>query len=153
MSRMTFAIRRPTARDRDAWLEMRQSLWPEYPHDVHVAEIEETITSDGQTAFVAELPAGHVCGFIEASLRPFAVGCQTRPVGYIEGWYVRPDCRRQRIGRALVAAAEMWAIEQGCVEMASDAIVSNIGSQRAHSAIGYDEIERLVCFKKRLSAE
>jgi len=145
-------VRHPTAQDRDAWLEMRQSLWPECPQNEHVAEIDETIAGKGQTAFVAELQNGHVCGFLEASLRPFANGCETKPVGYIEGWYVLPDCRRQGVGRALVAAAEGWALEQGCVEMASDAIVSNTESQKAHAAIGYGETDRIVCFTKRLSA-
>jgi hypothetical protein len=35
----TFKVRRPTARDRDAWLELHQSLWPECPHDEQLAEV------------------------------------------------------------------------------------------------------------------
>lgn len=44
-------------------------------------------------------------GFVEASLRPYAEGCDTRPVGYLEGGYVAPEWRGQGIGRALVEAA------------------------------------------------
>lgn len=143
-------IRIPSDRDRDAWLELRQLLWPECPHAEHVAEIEETIAGKGHVAFVAESQSGHICGFLEVSLRPYANGCQTKPVGYIEGWFVLSEFRRQGIGRALIAAAEMWALEQGCVEMASDTTVSNTGSQRAHLATGYEETDRIVCFKKRL---
>jgi len=44
-------------------------------------------------------------GFVEVSLRPYAEGCDTRPVGYLEGGYVAPEWRGQGIGRALVEAA------------------------------------------------
>jgi aminoglycoside 6'-N-acetyltransferase I len=52
--------------------------------------------------------------------------------------------------QALVAAAEQWALQQGCVEMASDARIENTVSQQAHLAIGFEETGRLVCFKRRL---
>src|SRR5262249_39023821 len=77
---------------------------------------------------VAERPTGGLCGFVEASIRPFVDGCTTRPVGYVEGWFVDPDVRRQGVGRKLVTAAEEWAAGQGCVEMASDALLGNADS-------------------------
>lgn len=88
--------------------------------------------------------------FLEASIRPYADGCDTRNVGYIEGWYVDADMRRQGLGAELVSAAEAWAIEQGCREMASDCLLDNEISFRAHLALGYQETERLIHFKKRL---
>ena len=145
-----FTIRRATMHDRDAWLEMRQALWPDFPKLEHVREIEVTITTKTDVVFVAESQSGQVVGFVEASLRSFAEGCETSPVGYVEGWFVRPEHRRQGIGQALVAAAEQWAVEQGCFEMASDARIENTAIQQAHLAIGYEETSRLVCFKRRL---
>ena len=115
----------------------RQALWPDFPKLEHVRAIEVTITTKIDVAFVAESQSGQVVGFVEASLRSFAEGCDTSPVGYVEGWFVRPEHRRQGIGQALVAAAEQWAIEQGCVEMASDARIENTVSQQAHLAIGF----------------
>jgi len=29
-------------------------------------------------------------GWVEVALRDYAEGCQTSPVGYLEGWYVVP---------------------------------------------------------------
>ena len=73
-----------------------------------------------------------------------------RPVGYVEAWYVDPDVRRHGYGRALLAAAEAWAVEQGYREMASDALIDNITSHEAHKASGYIEGDRVVGFRKAL---
>src|SRR5262249_19142141 len=100
--------------------------------------------------FVAERPAGGLCGFVEASIRPFAEGCTTRPVGYVEGWFVDPDMRRQGVGRRLGEAAEGGAAAPGCQEMASDALLANAVSHEAHEALGFEESGRLVHFRKRL---
>jgi aminoglycoside 6'-N-acetyltransferase I len=136
--------------DQAAWIEMRQSLWPECPYAEQLVEVARTLASEIQAVFVAESPTGELCGFVEMALREFASGCATSPVGYIEGWYVKPQFHRQGISRALVAAGEQWAMERGCVEMASDAVIGNIVSQQAHRALGYEESERLVCFRKSL---
>jgi len=146
-------IRRATSADRESWLAMRQALWSECSRDEHIAEIDETLAAEGQVCLVAESLTGQVLGFLEASLRPFAVGCRTGPVGYIEGWYVRAHDRRQGVGRALVAAAEEWARNEGCIEMASDAMLENSISQSAHRAIGYEGAGQLVCFRKLLRPE
>jgi len=103
-----------------------------------------------QAVFVAVRPEGGLGGFLEASLRTYAEGCDSSPVGYIEGWYVDPDLRRQGVGRALLRAAEAWARAQGCQEMASDCRLDNEASWRAHLALGYEEAERLIHFRKRL---
>ena len=87
---------------------------------------------------------------MEVSIRPWAIGCEPRPVGYIEGWYVDEDVRRQGVGRALVEAAEAWARSKGCRQMASDAELWNDVSHQAHGALGYVETARLVLFKKDL---
>ena len=145
-------VRPVKPQDHAAWIEMRQSLWPECPYAEQLVEVARTLASEIQAVFVAESPTGELRGFVEMALREFASGCATSPVGYIEGWYVKPQFHRQGIGRALVAAGEQWAMERGCVEMASDAVIGNIVSQQAHRALGYEESERLVCFRKGLPA-
>jgi aminoglycoside 6'-N-acetyltransferase I len=129
---------------------MRRALWDDCPDEQQAREMDEILASDTEEVFVAERPDGGLCGFLEASLRSQADGCDTTPVGYIEGWYVDPDVRRQGIGRALVEAAEAWARSKGCRQMASDAELWNEVSHRAHGALGYEETARLVLFKKDL---
>lgn len=134
-----------------AWLEMRLALWPDAELDELRAEQAEILAEPGRNAvFVAASPAGEATGFIEISLRDYAEGCSTRPVGYIEGWYVVEAHRRTGVGRALVRAAEAWARQQGCTEMGSDTDLDNEISQQAHQALGYTEAGRQVCFSKKL---
>ena len=87
-------------------------------------------------------------GFLEARVRNYAEGCSGSRIGYIEGWYVEPALRRQGLGGQLVQAAEHWARELGLSEMASDCEIDNAVSFRAHTALGYEEVERIICFRK-----
>ena len=95
-------------------------------------------------------PAGGLCGLLEAAIRPCTVNGELRRIGYIEGWFVDADVRRQGIGRLLVNAAEEWARSQGCKEIHSDAELSNELSHAAHQSLGYAEVGRLVHFRKSL---
>src|SRR5579875_237496 len=136
--------------DHAEWLRMRCALWEDCPEEQQVREMEENVSSDVDQVFVAERPGGGLCGFLEAAVRSRANGCDSTPVGYIEGWYVDEDVRRQGVGRALVEAAEAWARSRGCRQMASDAELWNDVSHQARGAIGYVETGRLVLFKKDL---
>lgn len=103
------------------------------------------------TIFVAERSGGILIGFLEVGLRSHADGCNPlRSVGYVEGWYVGEDCRRHGVGKKLLGNAETWARGHGCVEMASDAIIDNELSQRAHEALGYEVVDRCVHYRKTL---
>jgi aminoglycoside 6'-N-acetyltransferase I len=131
---------------------MRLSLWggtaEEHTHDLDAY----FATPQGGVTFVVEITGGGLCGFIEVSLRSDAEGCTTSPVAYIEGWYVDAASRRRTLGTRLVQAAEAWAQHYGLQEMASDTQLDNTVSIQAHKALGYEEVERLVCFRKRLAA-
>jgi aminoglycoside 6'-N-acetyltransferase I len=58
--------------------------------------------------------------------------------------------RRQGIGTALVCAGEEWARQHGYRELASDALLDNTTSHRAHTALGFAEVERAVRYRKAL---
>ena len=73
------------------------------------------------------------------------------PVAFLEGWYVDSDVRRTGVGTELIRAAEAWAVAHGYDEMASDTELENDVSLNAHLALGYEEVERQICFRKRLS--
>jgi GNAT superfamily N-acetyltransferase len=156
---MEIVVRHPTAEDHAEWTRMRFALWSGSSAETHAEEIAAFLNGNltgwlaglhAVTVFVAVRPGGGLCGLLEASVRPMADGCTTHPVGYVEGWYVDPDVRQKGVGRALVKAAEEWALSQGCREMASDAYLSNTISIAAHKALGFNEKSPSVRFRKWL---
>lgn len=133
---------------------MREALWPAEGPSSHPREVQQFFTGSQRTpleVLIAELD-GRAIGFAELSIRPYAEGCETDRVAFLEGWYVEPQYRRRGAGRALVLAAEAWAAAQGCTEFGSDALIDNTLSAAAHAALGFDEVAQIRCFLKRLPA-
>jgi aminoglycoside 6'-N-acetyltransferase I len=138
--------------DRAEWLRMRLNLWGGMAEE-HTQDIDAYFSSpQNGVTFVVERSAGGLGGFIEVSLRNDAEGCTISPVAYIEGWYVDEDICRHTLGRQLVQAAEEWARTRGLMEIASDTQIDNTVSIHAHTALGYAEVDRIVCFRTRLDA-
>jgi aminoglycoside 6'-N-acetyltransferase I len=109
-------------------------------------------TPFSKAAFVAHDELGHPQGFIEAALRhDYVNGTTTSPVAFLEGIYVATACRRHGVARQLVTAAEGWAISCGCIEFASDALLDNAQGHAMHAALGFQETERVVYFRKLLA--
>ena len=144
-------IREIVESDRHEWVRMRHALWPGSLSD-HEAETQLYFSERSQvpTVLVAEAD-GQLVGFLELDYRKYAPGCRSSPVPFIEGWFVEPAWQRQGIGRALVEAAEARARAMGHHEIASDAEVENADSLAAHLALGYEVVERVVCFRRSLS--
>ncbi|HEV8591025.1 MAG TPA: aminoglycoside 6'-N-acetyltransferase [Pyrinomonadaceae bacterium] len=144
-------IRPVTENDLDDWFRLRKQLWDQITDEEHHGEMLDILEhSDAQLVLVADVGNRRLAGFLEASIRPYVEDCHTDHVGYLEGWYVDPEHRKQGIGRALVEAAEDWAFEKGCTEMASDAELGNEVSLAAHRGLGYAETSRLVHLRKEL---
>ncbi len=137
--------------DLDEWLRLRKLLWDETGDDDHKSEMLDILDHhESQFVLFAESDSSRLVGVLEASIRPYVEDCETDHVGYLEGWYVEPEFRKQGIGRELVRQAELWARERGCTEMASDAEIGNDLSLAAHLNLGYTETSRLVHLRKEL---
>ena len=91
-----------------------------------------------------------MAGFAEIGTRPYADGFETSPVAFLAGWYVDADVRGRRVGASLIRAAEDWARARGLHELASDALLENTASHRAHESVGFVEVERAVRYRKPL---
>ena len=147
-------IRPVTRSDRDEWDRMRKSLYS-HPDIAEIDEWFDTAESGGThlvgvAVLVADRGDGALAGFVEIGSRNYADGCDSTPVAYLEGWYVDPDVRRTGLGASLVTSAERWAVRNGFSEMASDTELDNEVSLKAHLASGFEEVERQICFRKRL---
>jgi aminoglycoside 6'-N-acetyltransferase I len=145
------AVRMPEREDFAGWLAMRLALWPSCPRDQHEVEMGNVLAdSDRATVFVAGEPRGPLAGFVEIGMRPWADGCDTWPVAYVEGLYVAPEARGTGVGKALLRAAEAWGADRGCREMGSDTEIDNAASRALHKSLDYEEVEVLVHFRKRI---
>jgi len=145
-------VRRAEAADRAAWSLLREALWPQEDASRHADEIDELLSRPhNAVGFLALDADGIARGFAEATLRgDYVNGTDGSPVGFLEGWYVQPEFQREGVGRALIEAVERWTVQCGCSELASDALLDNLDSHRAHEACGLRETERVVYFRKRL---
>lgn len=145
-------IRIATAEDIDGWAALRDMLWPDTEHAEHLVEMRDMLANPECVTFLGASDTGELRGFAEAALRHDHVnGCDTSPVAFLEGIFVRPAYRGQGTARALVTAVEGWAQAQGCTELGSDAALNNRASHAFHAAAGFTETERVVYFRKHLA--
>lgn len=148
-----FEVRPVTSQDAEQWARLRHALWPDSSLAEHRAETERFLAGTGtepEEVLAAVAEDGRLLGFVELSIRNIVHACTPGRVGYLEGWYIIPEARRQGIGRVLVAAGEGWARAQGCREFASDADLDNETSHAAHRRLGFVETGRVVTYRKEL---
>lgn len=144
-------IRPINSSDSKVWSELRTALWSdtEDGHGAEIADFFAGVSHDVMAVYVVE-SGGSVVGFIELNIRNFAEGSRESQVPYVEGWYVHPQHQKQGLGKALMMQAEAWAKAQGFGELASDTEHDNMASQTIHRNLGFQEVERVVCFLKKL---
>ena len=125
-------------------------LWPGHREDELTQEFALLMAENKAAFFLAR--AGELAvGFAQCALRhDYVEGTCSSPVGYLEGIYVLEERRRKGIAVGLLSACEAWARQQGCREFASDCEIDNTQSLRFHLAAGFDEVNRIICFTKKL---
>lgn len=136
----------------EGWAALRHLLWPETSLADHRVEIRAMLGQPDRLAgFLCHGAGSDVIGLAEVSLRTdYVNGCETSPVAFLEGIVVSPEFRGQGVAAGLVAAVTEWARQKGVRELASDADLGNTGSHAMHRALGFEETERVVYFRKRL---
>ena len=145
-------VRKVNLKDRQEYARMRNLLWKSSLTE-HLIEIDRYFSGDSTNivnVFVLERNNKKLGGFIELNIRNYAEGSELGAVPYIEGWYIAPDIRNSGYGEQLIAMAENWATQNGFNELASDTELENSNSIAAHKAIGFKEVERIMCFIKKL---
>jgi aminoglycoside 6'-N-acetyltransferase I len=145
-------IERCNSLDQPGWLEFRMALWPDADADDHRGYMAISLAQPERFLQLMMYDENRLAvGFIEGSIRgDYVNGTETSPVGFVEGVYVAPAWRRKGVARRLYEAIGDWAQARGCRELASDALLDNEASQRAHRALGFEETERVVYFSKKL---
>ncbi|MGR9412754.1 aminoglycoside 6'-N-acetyltransferase [Rhizobium leguminosarum] len=142
-----------TIKDVESWAELRVAPWPHHSLEDHQAELGRAFLSESgeAIAFIARNAANEAVRFAEATLRhDYVNGCSSSPVLFLEGIFVRPVDRRKGIARSLCNAVADWGKSLGCVEFGSDAPLENSASHALHTALGFEETQRVVFFRKPL---
>ena len=89
----------------------------------------------------------YVC-YLENEIIAFAQ-CQLR-YDYVEGTNVDSMYRKQGIATKLLEKCEKWSHEKGCTEFASDCELNNRVSFNFHLRAGFEEANRIICFRKKI---
>ncbi|MBQ6163174.1 MAG: GNAT family N-acetyltransferase [Clostridia bacterium] len=143
-------IRRAGKEDADVLAALAIRMWSEHDPDELAEEFRELIGNEEAVCFLGCV-GGRPIAFAQCQLRHnYAEGTQSSPVGYLEGIFVTEEYRRKGYASQLLAECEKWAKEKGCAEFAGDCELDNVDSLNFHLATGFEETNRIVCFKKKL---
>lgn len=143
-------IKRADTKDVDVLAALAIQMWPDHDPGELAEEFRE-ILANGEAACFLGYADGRPVAFAHCQLRhDYVEGTHSSPVGYLEGIFVSEGYRRKGRAARLLAACEAWAKEKGCAEFASDCEPDNAESIKFHAAAGFEETNRIVCFKKKL---
>ena len=143
-------IRKASPADARIVAELAAELWPEHTVEEFEQEMESLLADPECAVFLASAEDRPVA-LAQCQLRhDYVEGTESSPVGYLEGIFVSDAFRHQGIAGRLLYSCEEWARTMGCREFASDCELTNTASQSFHESIGFQEENRIVCYKKML---
>ncbi len=145
-----FMIKAAVKDDAGILAELAIQMWSDNTVLELEEEFEKLIESDKAACFIKYVD-NRAIGFAQCQLRTdYVEGTETSPVGYLEGIFIVEAYRKKGYAKELLSACEKWAKQQNCSEFASDCELDNIASLRFHLAMGFEEANRIICFKKEI---
>lgn len=143
-------IKKAEIKDLSSLAHMAVKMWQDSSVLGLEEEFKEIIHNDNAVVFIKFVDEKPI-GFAQCSLRfDYVEGTQTLPVGYLEGIFVLEQYRSNGYAKDLLMACEQWAKEKNCSEFASDCELDNHNSYKFHTAVGFTEANRIICFKKHI---
>lgn len=122
----------------------------ETPAEPLVDEFNELLANKNALILVLKID-NKIEGFAQIQLRyDYVEGCETSPVGYLEGIYITKQHCRNGHGTQMVEQGKAWAKDKGCREFASDTELNNKNGYLFHTKTGFKETNRLITFKQDL---
>lgn len=142
-------IRLATPTDAANLGHLASRMWEHAPDEL--ASEFAVLTASSEAACFLAFDGDTAIGFAQCQLRhDYVEGCESSPVGFLEGIFVAEGYRLTGMGRALLAACEKWAKDKGCSEFASDCELDNTVSLAWHMKNGFTEMGRTIWFAKKL---
>jgi GNAT superfamily N-acetyltransferase len=143
----TCMVRPPEPGDYDKMADLAEQLgYPSTGKQVRM-RLEEMANSKEYAVYVAELPGGHIAGWI--GMYVFRSVEQDSCAG-ISGLIVDQRIRSREIGKVLLEAAEAWARCQGCAEISVHTNVTRERARRFYARNGYVHIKTQEYLRKTL---
>ena len=139
-----------TEKDAEMLASLVKIVWPEHTEEALTRILREYMSSDESAVFTEKRDAEYIGAALCCLRHDYVEGCETSPVGYLECVSVKESYRKQGVAKRLVEECEQWAGEKGCHEFASDCELSNTASLNFHLQMGFQEQNRIICFKKDL---
>jgi aminoglycoside 6'-N-acetyltransferase I len=130
--------------------ELALELWTDGSFEEELTYYQSFLDAENEVCYLVKVEGVYVA-FIHVSLRAeYVEGADDSPVAYIEGLYVKPSYQKRGIAQNLVGLAEAWGRKKDCKQVASDTELSNVLSIDFHKKMGFEEVNRVVCFVKGL---
>jgi len=130
--------------------KMANAMWSNHTLEELEQEFSTIIECENSVVFIMYIKDKAI-GFAQCQLRyDYVEGTDSSPVGYLEGIYVKDEYRNKGYAKELLKKCEKWALKKGCTEFASDCELINNTSLKFHLNMGFQEVNRIICFTKRL---
>lgn len=143
-------IKRADKNDADVLASLAIQMWHDNGPVELADDFRELLMNENAACFLKYI-CGKPIAFAQCQLRhDYVEGTDSSPVGYLEGIFITEEYRRKGYAAELLTECEKWAKEKGCTEFASDCELVNTDSLRFHLAMGFEETNRIICFKKNL---
>ena len=141
-------IKRAKVEDAEILAGLAIQMWTEHEPEEMADEFRKLVMNEEAVCFIKYADDKPV-GFAQCQLRhDYVEGTESSPVGYLEGILVSEGYRKKGYATQLLSECEKWAKEKGCSEFASDCELDNEDSLKFHMASGFEEANRIICFRK-----
>ena len=143
-------IRKARIQDAGTLADLAIQMWTDNDPQALEEAFRKLAMSDEAACFIAYVGDAPIA-FAQCQLRrDYVEGTESSPVGYLEGIFVSEGYRKRGCAAQLLSECENWAREKGCTEFASDCELGNTESLAFHRALGFEEANRIICFRKDL---
>lgn len=143
-------IKKAQAADAEILAGLAIQMWEDHDPAELAEKFQDLAEKDDALCFIRYADDRPVA-FAQCQLRyDYVEGTETSPVGYLEGIFVSEGYRKNGFAAELLAECEKWAKEKGCTEFASDCELDNESSLKFHLSVGFEEANRIICFRKGL---
>ncbi len=143
-------IKRARMEDAEVLADLAIQMWTDHVSEDLTEEFRQLAIREDAVCFLKYVEDKPIA-FAQCQLRhDYVEGTESSPVGYLEGVFVSEEYRKMGYAAELLSECEKWAKDKGCSEFASDCELDNADSFKFHMSMGFEEANRIICFRKDL---